>query len=48
MPAMGDDVSTDRGHGPLLPDFITCLSFKVRLIMGGDALRGTIVSGRYC
>ena len=31
MPAMGDDVSTDRGHGPLLQGFITCLPFKVML-----------------
>jgi len=28
MPAMGDDVGTDRGHGPLLQGFITYLPFK--------------------
>jgi len=31
MPAMGDDVSTDRGHGPLLQGFITCLPFKMQV-----------------
>jgi|GEM_PF-2254096 len=29
MPAMDDDISTDRGHGPLLRGFITRLLFKI-------------------
>jgi len=31
MPALADDVSTDRGHGPLLQGLIACLLFKLRL-----------------
>jgi|GEM_PF-2022988 len=30
MPAMGDDVSTDRGHGPLLQGFISYLPYETR------------------
>jgi len=41
MPAIGDDVSADRGHGPLLQGFVTCLSFKA------DRGHGPLLQGVY-
>jgi len=49
VPAIGDDVSTDRGHGPLLRYALSYCNVNCSLTMGSDAERGNdrLPSGSY-